>query len=324
MNEKRYTQKLIESGMYNFRDKKNAVFNHASYMMSRTLSMFEWQGLPDSVNVKMLELYLQTGGFVCVGKYKEELYAFTGGLGGDLDGYYQPKTCIVTNPWLNYDHTFEQGKDGVIIKNDIFYRGLLPLFNRYASQLVENEISLYMASINTRIQQALVAGDDRARESAEKFLEKLLDGDIGILADNAFLDNENIKTLPYGTTTHSGVIGDLIEYEQYIKASWFNELGLNANYNMKREALNSAESSINDDILNPLVDDMLFNRKQGADQINKLFGLDVSVELSSSWKQNKKEQEVMLKDQEQDKQKDDSDSDKKDDPEGKGKENEDT
>lgn len=322
MNEKRYTQKLLESGMYNFRDKKNAVFNHVSYMMNRTLSMFEWHGLPDSVNVKMMELYLQTGGFVCIGKYKEDLYAFTGGLGGDLDGYYQPKTCIVTNPWLNYDHTFEHEKDGVIIKNDIFYRGLLPLFNRYASQLVENEISLYMASINTRIQQALVAGDDRSRESAERFLEKLLDGDIGILADNAFLDNENIKTLPYGTTTHSGVIGDLIEYEQYIKASWFNELGLNANYNMKREALNSAESSINDDILNPLVDDMLFNRKQGADQINKIFGLDISVDLSSSWKQNKEEQEMILKDQEQDKQKDDSDSDKKDDPEGKDKDDE--
>ena len=252
----------------------------------------------------MLELYLQTGGYVCIGKYKDDLYAFTGGLGGDLDGYYQPTTCIVTNPWLNYDHTFEHEKDGIIIKNDIFYRGLLPLFNRYASQLVENEISLYMASINTRIQQALVAGDDRARESAEKFLEKLLDGDIGILADNAFLDNENIKTLPYGTTTHSGVIGDLIEYEQYIKASWFNELGLNANYNMKREALNSAESSINDDILNPLVDDMLANRKEGAEQINKLFGLDVSVELASSWKQNKKEQEMLLNQgkQKQDKQ----------------------
>lgn len=313
MTDKRYTQKLLESGLYNFRDKKSAVFNHVSYMMSRTLSMFEWKGFPDSVNVKMLELYLQTGGFVCVGKYKDVLYAFTGGLGGDLDGYYQPTTCIVTNPWLNFDHTFEHGKDGIIIKNDIFYRGLLPLFNRYASQLVENEISLYMASINTRIQQALVAGDDRAKASAEKFLEQLIDGDIGILADNAFLDNESIKTLPYGTTTHSGVIGDLIEYEQYIKASWFNELGLNANYNMKREALNSAESSINDDILNPLVDDMLANRREGAEQINKLFGLDVSVELSSSWKQNKKEQEMILKDQDKPEEKDGKEGDKDDD-----------
>ena len=48
---------------------------------------------------------------------------------------------------------------------------------------------------------------------------------------------------------------------------------------------------------------MMANRKEGAEQINNLFGLDVSVELSSSWKQNKKEQEMILNQdkQEQDK-----------------------
>ena len=91
------------------------------------------------------------------------------------------------------------------------------------------------------------------------------------------------------------MLGDLIEQEQYLKASWYNELGLNANYNMKREALNSAESTINNDILFPLIDEMLKQRQIACEQINALFGTDISVELDSSWKDNKKEEQAEIK-----------------------------
>ena len=63
---------------------------------------------------------------------------------------------------------------------------------------------------------------------------------------------------------------------------------------MKREALNSAESSINDDILFPLVDEMLRNRKEGAEKINAMYGTDISVDLASSWKDNKDEEEATI------------------------------
>lgn len=241
-------------------------------------------------------MYIQVNGFVCIAKdtSNDKLYAFFGGLGGEPDAYYQPTECIVSNPYLNLNESYKIGEDCIIIRNDPFMHGMIPLFNKYASQLAENELSLNMASINTRIQQAISASDDRAKESAEVFLKKLVEGDIAVLADNAFLDSDAIKTLPFSNTSSSGVIGDLIEYEQYLKASWYNELGLNANYNMKREALNSAESSINDDILFPLVDEMLKLRKEGAAKVNEMFGTDISVELASSWKDNKIEEKMTI------------------------------
>ena len=65
---------------------------------------------------------------------------------------------------------------------------------------------------------------------------------------------------------------------------------------MKREALNSAESTINNDILFPLVDEMLKQRQLACEQINALFGTDISVELDSSWEDNKKEEQAEIKD----------------------------
>lgn len=77
-----------------------------------------------------------------------------------------------------------------------------------------------------------------------------------------------------------------------MKASWFNELGLNANYNMKRESINSNESQLNDDMLLPLIDDMLQCRQSFCDKINNMFGTNITVSFGSSWKDNMEELEL--------------------------------
>ena len=64
---------------------------------------------------------------------------------------------------------------------------------------------------------------------------------------------------------------------------------------MKREALNSAESALNDDILYPLIDEMLEERQKGIEKINELYGTNISVELSSVWKQLRDQEEQAVK-----------------------------
>lgn len=294
MTDKKFLEYIQSQGLYNFRDKEQYMQDHMIYMLSRTQAMFTWRGLPDTIPEKYLEQYLQINGFACIGKdEKGDLYAFWGGLGGEPDAYYNPTICTVANPYLNLNKMYKIGEDCVIIRNDPFYYGLSNLFRKYGSQLAENDLSLWLASIWTRIQAVLSAHDNNTEKAAEKYLDDVYNGVIGTIGENEFLDMD----LNVNQVTGSGktsVIGDLIEYEQYIKASEYNEIGLNANYNMKREALNSAESSINDDILFPLVDVMLKMRQEGAKQVNEMFGTDISVELNSSWEDNKKEENAEI------------------------------
>ena len=163
----------------------------------------------------------------------------------------------------------------------------MPLFNRYASMIAETELSMQLAVINARIIDLIVAEDDATRESAEEFLTNIAAGKLGVIGSNAFLSG--LKTMPYASASHSNQITQLIEMEQYAKAAWYNELGLNANYNMKREALSSAESQLNNDALMPLIDDMLRCRRLALEKINEKFGLEITVELGSSWKDNELE-----------------------------------
>ena len=286
----KYTYGFLNGIQYDFCDKKTSINNHVSYMLNRTQSMFKYEGLPDSIPERVLELYLQTNGHVCFYDYKDVLYIFTGGFGGIPDVYYMPTEYIITNPYLKLSKTVTIDKECVIIPNDSLYIGLMPLYEKYATALCENEISMNIATINSRIVSLISSGDDRTTKSAEKYLQDIIDGKIGVIGENAFL--EGVKSQPYGTTANSNSITNLIEYEQYLKASWYNEIGLNANYNMKRESINSGESQLNNDMLLPLIDNMLTCREIGIQKVNNMFGTNISVSLSSSWEDNAEEIEL--------------------------------
>lgn len=274
--------------LYDFNDKEAAVRNYIAYMLDRTQRIFEYKGLPDTIPQRMLEFLLQVNGYACFGECNGDLYAFYGGLGGEPDAYYRPTKCVVANPYLKFNKTFEIDKDCVIMRNDSLLYGLLPLFSRYATAMAENDISFRLSSVNTRIEFLLSAPDDSTKQAAEKFLKDIEEGKQGVIASNEFL--EGIKAQEVGRSMRT--FTDLIEYQQYLKASWFNEIGLNANYNMKREKLSTTESQMNNDALLPLVEDMLEQRRLALEKINEMFGTDISVDFASSWEKLLKEFEA--------------------------------
>lgn len=272
---------------YDFTDKENAVFLHNVNILNRTQQMFRYDGLPSTITKRNLELLLQINGYAGIAEVEGELYAFYGGLGGEPDPYYMPTVLTVANPALGFNKNLKIDEDCVIIPNDSLYIGLTPLLTKYNTMVTEAELSLQIALVNSRITSLISAGDDATAESARTFIKQVFDGKLGVIAENQFLDG--LKSQPYNTAAGNQNVISVIEAIQYNRATLWNELGLSANFNMKREALNSAESAINNDILLPLVDDMLENRKIALEKVNQMFGTNISVRLSSSWEDNEQE-----------------------------------
>jgi hypothetical protein len=271
----------FNSNYWDYTNKEKASDLYINTFLNKCLSMFEYRNIPEGLNVRSMELYMFITGHVTIIKHDNNIYAVNGSLGGVPDEYYMPSISIVSNPYLKIFNDYKINSDCVVIPNDKMYYGLLPIFQKYASALTENEISLNIASVNSRIISLISAPDDRTYKSAEKYLQDIADGKNGIIAENSFLDG--IKSQPYGSMSQSNTVTNLIEYEQYLKASLYHEIGLNANYNMKRESLNSGETELNNDILMPLIDNMLSCRKNGIEKVNNMFGANMSVSLSSTW-----------------------------------------
>lgn len=262
------------------KDKDTAVLSFVENTLAKTQSMFKYEGLPESIPQDEIEKLLQTTGNCFVTKVDGVLYALSGGLGGEPDVYNRPTLYTVANPALKLNKTYKVETDGVLIKNDTNGNSLLPIIGKYAVLHTDGLISLNTASVLTRITMLISASDDKTRQSADLFLQKILDGEFSIIGENAFFKGVNMQTAP---TTNSVYITQLIEMIQYYKASLYNELGLNANYNMKRERLNLGEVSMNVDALLPYVDNMLNERQKAVTKINEKYDTDISVSLNSSW-----------------------------------------
>ena len=271
----------ISKCKYNdFKNKQESVDYYVNYMLTRTQSIFKYDGLPDTIPQRTIELYLQCNGNCLFAEHDGNYYVFVGGMGGILDYNYMPTEYIVANPYLKLNRVYKINVDSVVIPNDTMYMGLLPMFSRYSSLLADNDISLRIATINSRIVSILNALNDSDKKAAELYMQHIENGDLSVIGSN--IVTNGVTTSPYATSG-SKVLTDLIEERQYLRACMYNDIGLNSNYNMKRESLNSVEGQMNADCLIPFIDDMLQCRQTAIEKINNMFGLNISVELNSVW-----------------------------------------
>ena len=260
-------------------NKKEQLSKFRADMLNKSLTMFEWKNLPDTLPAVEIEKQLQTNGYSIIAKVQGNIYAFQGGFSGQ-DPYNQPTKAIVNNPSLNYNGTFTINDDCVIIKNDDMQQGLIHIYNKYGTLLIENQITMLMTDYNYRMPFTISSKDDSTTQSAREYLQKIIDGSLGVIGEAKLFDA--LKVTP---TNNKGVnsFADLYGYQQFIEAQLNNTIGLATNNNMKRERLTTNEIEVNKNASYPLIDNMLRNRKQAVEKINKMFDLDIDVEFSSIW-----------------------------------------
>ena len=283
---KKYT--CYETAKSYLKDKDKNVNNFIDTMFCKTNEMFTWKNLPETVPQAELEYLLQSNGTMFFTKVGNDFYALLGTLGGEINAYYEPTKYTVANVALNLSKMYDIEKDGVLIRNDLRCNGLIPILSKYASMLTDCEISLNTMSILMRVMFLISASDDKTKKSAEEFMSKIINGNYSIIADSQFFDGIKAQGM---TQSFSQLIPQMIELTQYIKASALNEIGLNANYNMKKERITEQEYTLNIDALMPFAENMLNCRKKAVEKINKMYGLNIEVSLNSVWETNQAELE---------------------------------
>lgn len=289
-------------------DKRLSAKSYMRYMVIRLQKMFKYENLPKTIPHEMLEYYLLMNGTCFITKVNDKLYAFVGGFGGEPDVYYRPTRYTVANPALRYssyneidtdappentNFNYKVGEDGVLVRNDSLWVGLAPLMSRYATLMAENVVTIRTADIMLRVIALLTAPDDPTLVAAQEYLKKLEKGELGVIGENRFFEGIKMQSPP---SNNGSYLTQFIELQQYLKGSFYNEIGLNANFNMKREAIGKGESSLNEDSLLPLCEDMLKCRKEDMERVSELFALSpaITVEFDSAWQMNIEQMESEL------------------------------
>ena len=258
------------------------------WLTNKVASCLTIRGAPDSINETYLKTNLILDGNICITDFNEKLYACIGGWGGEPDEYYIPTIWTVANPILG-SKTVKlkgEGKDGVVISNTqidglgvgLYSGGLYDLIHQTATLLADNIISINCMQINTRVEAIFTADSEAQAVTGEAVLKKLYAGSpFQILRQDIV---NKITVNPISKSGSAQTLTQLVELHNYIISNFFQAIGIKANNIMKKERLITGEIDSQDDFVALSLLEMAASWQKGLDEVNDLFGTDMSVEIN--------------------------------------------
>jgi hypothetical protein len=237
-------------------------------------ALFKWEGLPNGIDEKWIERYLFTEG-ACI-FYKDPTLGFMVakmGIDGTYNAYDEPTKVF---PYAtNYIYEGEQlinNSNCIIIRNNDDMIPTYPTIQLYSFKLtnIDRTIDTNVIAQKTPI---IVKCTDKQKLSFKNAMNQRNDNEPVIYADKG-LNTEEIKVLDI----KAPIVFDKLQLQKH--AVW-NEcmtyLGIN-NANMdKKERLVDDEVQANNEQVQASEDIFLKARQKACEEINKMFGTNISV-----------------------------------------------
>ena len=253
------------------------------------LQMFDWEGLPEDIPAREIELnLLLTGHCVILVDDEGRLYAPPTSIYGQ-DRYYQPTNAVFASPTVSGQNTYTIGKDCVCIynsslKESVWYirsdNGLLSFIKRYARMLADIESTINIYTVNQRLTAVPVTEDQNVAQSIKAFFRKLIQGKREIITDNNLIESFRNVDIISKTTLKDGVNDWLIARDKVFE-QMYRDLGVRM-YQPKKAQVTESELESNDQVLLIALDDLDKARKEGAEELNQMFGARFGFEASVS------------------------------------------
>ena len=234
------------------------------------LSVYEWEGLPDSCNAEFLEKTLYELGIAvfvddpalgiinlkCTPSQNLNIY----NIATEYNCY-----AIGYNKILPLD-------DVVLVRNNIDRLPTDSTIQLFARRLYEAERA---CDVNVKGQKTpcLIACDE-AQKLTLKNVYMQYDGNMPVIYSGKNFDSQSIKTFP---TVAPFVADKLQQYKRNVWTECLTFLGVNNVETEKKERLTTDEVNANNNIIDLSAETMLLTREKAANEFNKKWGGNVKV-----------------------------------------------
>lgn len=230
----------------------------------------------------MLDLLICKGRFF-VTKHRGNVYPLDGSPHG-INVFGRPPYITITNPILP---TFERtlyGKDAdcvaVYVYDDMYYRPIEPMIDRYAEKLASIDGSLDVNLLNTRTPFIFNVKDNKQAQEAKLFYDKVSRGEPAIFASTKNpMDTDGSVDISVLPVKDNYITDKLLEAKRGVIGEFLNRVGLNTTPYEKRERLIADEVNSNNAEICANVDYMKRNFEQQSKKVRDMFGIKFNVEL---------------------------------------------
>ena len=301
---------------------RSITINHQRILSELAINRFKWDGLPDTVDPRYLEVTLFYTG-LSVFYYDEDfdaLLAVRAAGGGYVNMHDNPVSFTVVGPSrINSSIQDSVGTDTVGLNNKPPIRAYDPTVHSTLDKSLLNQlcvpvwgnalrypdieqISIYatrLAWIDRTIEinaknarrTKILKTTQNAQLSAVNVVRSLDQGDELIQVTGPMQDMEFIEALDLG------VDPDSYDKLSLLRTRIWNEavrlFGINGANQDKKERLVSAEVGANDEQIATLRYSSLNARQDACERINKVFGTDISVDFRTEIEAREKQEQAL-------------------------------
>lgn len=260
---------------------KLTFYHFVDYLYLAAVSRFKWNNLPETVSQRMLEQSLIMHGNCLFFKLDVDgnYYATPSANSGRFDLYDIPMVRRVSRP-SGFHRTFRaEDKDNVLIYNDYTMTPFVPVIWYYARKFTRLEIA---KDVNTELQKkpkAIRTTKDNVKSVKEAIQSTTLGVPYLFVDDELTQPNDKTEVLSLDTPI---ILEELEKEKNALFSEYLTRLGFN-NINIYKSAhLTVDESNANNEHILSFRNSALEMREEACDKINKLFGLDISVEFNAN------------------------------------------
>jgi len=236
------------------------------------VNMFEWSGLPDGIDEKYVEEYLFNNGQAIFFRDPSMSHmCLKADNGAELNVYGEPLGWWATG--FNY-HKYYDSDKCVIISNNKLRIPTINFIMFYANKLTEAERTM---DVNVKACKTpfIFACDDKDVLSFKQIFAKVDGNEPAIYADRGL----NLDSLQVFQTGVKFLGNELQDYKHTVENELLTFLGVNNTPVDKKERLITDEAKSNDELIQSFAEIQLEAREKACEEINAMFGLNVSVKL---------------------------------------------
>ena len=267
-----------------FRDKakhlNNLTYTDYYYrLMLLSRSVFEWSGLPNEIDEKWIERYLFHHGS-CIFFHDKTLgfMVAKASNSNQLNAYDEPVklTPIFNNSVGGSFKPLKNNEECVLIRNNDIMIPTAPTIELYALRLTEIQRAIDI-NINAQKTPVLLKCTDKQKMTLKQVFSQWNGFEPAIYADKE-LNMDGVSAMKMDAP----IVFDKLQHQKH--ETWneiMTHLGINNANTDKRERLVDDEVQANNEQIALSASVMLKSRQLACEQINKIFGQNISVKLRS-------------------------------------------